>query len=535
VDAWRHALNLYEAAKDQSKTAQAHLSLAEELTQSAPGSADEIRRHLEAAASLYEKLHDDVNQSRALTSLGVFYAGKGDEAHARQHFDAALALARKAKSANQEGLILWQIANAWREAGEHEKALDNYRKSAEVYQRAGNTAQEASQVIQQAWALSSLHRTEPAMETSLAALALADRSGAWLPRYWVRRQLAPFLEGRGDYEGAILRLREARDIAIASDQALGSASASQRLADLLATIGEREQALDSINLALPVFRRLRDTTEEVFALSSLMSIYGERESNLKDFDKALEYYQAARKIVESKDPARLPSLNLEAVEIYLQQGRFKEASELATEAAAYYRNKKDEEGEANALLSLAESQRHQNELPAADTTLARARPLVEHAGDLYLTGRYHYGLANLRRAQKRLHDAIYEYDQVIAIIESVKTAGTSGLNRNVSGAYGYIYDELVDTWRQIAGESPQEQSTAAAAAFRYAELDKARVFTRSWGLSLVAALGHRIPPALQERERALRARQSALIEELAQARAKQGSRKPSQIEADLRG
>src|SRR5258708_2016233 len=535
AEAWRQAILLLEAGQDFKGIAQAHLSLAETLTSANPADSAEIRIHLEAALVLYEKLDDAEDQARTCALLGAWFTGRGEQAAARRHFETALDLSRRAKAPGLEALIFAQTGMAWRNEGSHEKALENFRKSAEIYHRIDDQAQEAFQIYNQSWELDSLRRPQSAFETSLRARALADLCGASLPRYWVRRQLAGFYEARGDFKNALDALVEARDIGIAAGEPLNTASASLRLASVLATVGNGEQALDAINLALPVFRKFKDTANEISALNSLMLIYGARESEFKDFDKALRYYQAARELTQKNDPGRMASLDLDAVEIYWQQKRFQEASALARQALDHYQRAKNETGQANALLSLAEIRRMQNDLASADAALLRAEPLIKRVDDFYFTGRFHYIMAGLRKKQGRLKEAAQEYERVISLLEQVKSGSDSGLRRKTSDTYGYIYDELADTWRLIGDQeqSQPEKLAAAAHAFRYAELNKSRVFTASWGRTFVDALNRRLPAKLQERERELLGRHSLLQSELAETMSGQGLRKPKPVQNDL--
>jgi hypothetical protein len=45
-------------------------------------------------------------------------------------------------------------------------------------------------------------------------------------------------------------------------------------------------------LLFPHLRQFNDTDDEAVAYAELTDIYGERESEIKDFDKALDYYEA---------------------------------------------------------------------------------------------------------------------------------------------------------------------------------------------------------------------------------------------------
>ena len=60
-------------------------------------------------------------------------------------------------------------------------------------------------------------------------------------------------------------------------------------------------ALNAINGSLPIFRKFKDRDSEILAYSDLMGIYGARESDVKDLDKAVQYYESADRMVDGTD------------------------------------------------------------------------------------------------------------------------------------------------------------------------------------------------------------------------------------------
>jgi CHAT domain-containing protein len=362
---------------------------------------------------------------------------------------------------------------------------------------------------------------------------VADTSGSWIARYWTRRALAAGYENRGEFEKALAILREARTISDSAHQQLNSAQASLALAEGSIDVGGWEDARDAINLSLPIFRQFNDKDSEISAYSDLMEIYGARESGLKDFDKALENYEAAYRMVRTNDPGRAAALALGVEEIYWQQKRFKEAIAKVNEALDYYVRTKDDWDEGNALITLAEAQRSDGDLHAAFTSLARAEPLVKRIHNFYMTGRLYYGQANLLKAQGQLKSAIEQYQHVIALLEQIKSDSALDIQRKASENYGFIYGELVDTYYLLSSEDVPNKLTDADNALRYSELNKSRIFTNSWGRTFIDVLKLQLPTELQQREQALSARHDALQSELAQSMSGQGSRTEKEIRAEL--
>jgi CHAT domain-containing protein len=363
---------------------------------------------------------------------------------------------------------------------------------------------------------------------------VADTSGSWIARYWTRRALAAGYENRGEFENALAILREAGTISDSAHQQLNSAQASLALAEAFIDVGGWEDARDAINLSLPIFRQFNDKDSEISAYSDLMEIYGARESGLKDFDKALENYEAAYRMVRANDPGRAAALALGVEEIYWQQRRFKEAIAKVNEALDYYVRTKDDWDEGNALITLAEAQRSDGDLHAASTSLARAEPLVKRIHNFYMTGRLYYGQANFLKAQGQLKSAIEQYQRVIALLEQIKSDSALDIRRKASENYGFIYGELVDTYYLLSSEDAPNKLADAENALQYSELNKSRIFTNSWGRTFIDVLGMQLPADLRQREEALSTRHHALQSELAQSVSGQGQKTEKDIREELR-
>jgi tetratricopeptide (TPR) repeat protein len=243
-----------------------------------------------------------------------------------------------------------------------------------------------------------------------------------------------FAGDQGQYQDSVTALREAKLISEDAHQPLSGAWAALDLAAGLETIGGWQEASEQINSAIPILKQFKDTDGEAAAYIELMAIYGARESELQDLPKALEFYQMAYEVVAKTRPDRAATLNLDLTEIYWDQGRFKDAIAKASEALEYYRNTKNDLGEASALISLAEVQRSDGDLAAAAKSLQLAEPLANRLKNFYTLGRFYYGRAGLYRAQGKLNDAIQEYERVIKMLEQFKSGSDPDNRQHVAEA-----------------------------------------------------------------------------------------------------
>jgi tetratricopeptide (TPR) repeat protein len=351
ADAWRKAIKLYEAQKNLSGAADAHLAFANLLTSLAGADPDELRVNLEAADQLYRQLGSSVGRVNAEGSLGAYYAAHKNEAKSHEYFESALRVARDAKKKTLEAHVLSQIGQAYLNSDDLSQAIEYYRKSAELFEQENDPGDEAFQLKNVATALFASHQPEDALETILRAKAVADTSDSWAARYWARRALADLYGNRGQYQSGLITLQEAKQISDAANQPLSSAWAALALAVGLETVGSWQEGLEQVESAIPVLQQFKDTDDEYVAYAELSAIYGARESELKNLDKALEFYQMAHQLLVKTHPERAAELDLDLVEIYWQMGRFKDAISKANEALDYYKQLKDEADEGGALIS----------------------------------------------------------------------------------------------------------------------------------------------------------------------------------------
>ena len=531
ADAWKKALDLYEALKDMDGAASAHLALAT-LPNVAPDAEDK-RIHLEAADKIYRQLGSTEGRVKVEATLGVCEAARKDESQSRRYFENALSISRQAKRGDLEAFVLSQTGQAYQSSGDLSRAIGYFRQSADLYRNQKDSVNEALQLMNAAYALDGSDEPDQALSTVMRAQIVADKSNSWAPRYWVRRAMATIYTNQGRFQDAVNALREAKQISDDVNQPLASAWVALGLAANLETIGNWEEASQQINSALPVLQQFEDTDDEATAYVELMAIYGARESELKDLSKALEYYQLAYQLVVKTHPGRAAELDLDLTEIYWEQGQFKDAIAKASEALGYYQKTKNEVDEAGALISLAEAQRSGGDLKVAADSLQQAEPLVKRAKNFYTLGRFYYGQAGLYRAQQRLNEAIAQYEKVIAMLEQFKS-GSSAENRSkVAEHYDFVYDELIETYYALGQSDKQHEESAADRAFEYAELNKARAFANSWGHAFVDGLRHQVPAPMQEKESDIANKRATLESELQEAMLGTGNHSVKQVEESL--
>lgn len=521
IAAWKEAQTLYEKAGDRTAVARSNLEIARLLEPKSRGEFPEKLSHLEAALSLYQGTSDLIGQSDTNLEIGKFYASADDRGKAAKYLEASVSLARQVGKDAVTAPALSQAGDAYKTLDDLPRSLLLHTEAAELYRKLKDPAAESSELQSVAWLLDDLKRTDEALENAQKAKQLADSSTSWRAQYSSRLELALLYGRRGDYDDpirSIQLLKEAQRISDAAGEGKASAWIGLTLTWDLAMVGEWEEALSQVTAALKTCESLGDSMGSFRAFSQLMMIYGDRRSDIKDFDKALQAYEAARKIAQADPSNDISSLSDSLAEIYSQTGRLDDAIKSAQEYVAYSKKEKDEENEAHALMTLAEAQRGKGDLRAAAQALSKAEPLARKHPNVYTVGRLAYAQAGQARAEGRYREAVVIYEEVISRIEGLKSAASKEQQGKIAETYGFVYDELVETLYLLWMQGRDEESLLyAQKALQYSEANKAREFADSWGRIFVRELRKRLPAELQDRERSVVAKRNRAKAELEQA------------------
>jgi CHAT domain-containing protein len=532
VAAWTNVIRICESKGNIRGAAEAHEALGNLFLQGTGASAEQGPLQLRTADDQYRTIGSNEGRISVEGTLGEYYGARRNPKESRQYFEGALKLAREIKRKDLEANVLQHAGLAYERSGDSALAIQYYTQSASLDQDEKDIADQAVQLKNVANVLITMHKSEDAMATILRAKALADQSGSWFARYWVRRVLAELDVDKGDYQEALIALQQAKQISADANQPLRSAWAALASAADLETVGNWQEASDQVTAVLPVFVQFKDVDDEAAAYGELMAIYSARESDLRDLPQALAFYDKAYQLVLKRHPDKAAVLNLDLTEIYWNQGRFKDAILKANEALVFYKTLNDDLGEASALISLAEAQRSNGDLSLASGSLQLAEPLVMRAKNFYTFGRFYYVRAGLYRAQGRFDDAVSEYERVIGMLEEMKSSSSDPEERrHVANSYEFIYDELIETYYALAQSDGKRAGAAADKALEYAELNKARVFANLWGRAFADGLRRELPISLREREESVANDRRTLQSDLQQAMMKVSGTSMKEIEA----
>jgi len=488
--------------------------------------------YLDKALVLARGLHDDKEQAQIHLDLGFAYQAEGQNENARRSFTTADQLSEKASGWDVAARSVWGLA----EIAEKQQEADAevfYARAAALFSKAGILDAESQVLVKRATILRGSGRTEEAFSLLLNARDVAEQSKSNTASFNAYSAVGQAYEAAGQYANALLAFTAAYDKATAEKNVSLQAYADLAIAGICQLVGEWAPALQHATSALNDFKSLNDEKGELFAYSSLLAVYTERSSELKDFQKASSLYREASSLKAFQSESI--SVSVQLLEMYIQTKQYKEAIETATLLLSQCKVVKDNVCVAHAHLTLAEAHSGKGEYKAAEKDLEDSGPLVQAAHDYYLSGRFLYVRARLERNVAHLEAAVNDYSDVIQMIGTLQGGSDVQESSAISENYSFIFDELISTLYQQSTGQPSSNVNYAALALRTAEADKGQVFNKVWGARFSDAIRRRLSPGVREKESELQFRKSKLTAELRDvlAAGSRTSRPAEQIRSDL--
>jgi len=482
---------------NKKATASAYVRVAGALGADQSPKGHELQfKYLTSAQNIYHDMGERAQECRVLVALGNYYIMIRQIDTGFQDLEKAMHLAQESGDKEAAAYALWDTGNAYQAQGEFSKAREFHRRAADAYHQLKNIGLETLSLQNLGRDYLSLGDTDE----SLAALLEAKKIGAEAPaltQYFVLLALGELYRQEGDFERALATAEEAVELTTKAGDLEHCAYSHLSIGALDGTLGSWDEARSETQTALELFQRIGNREGEADSWAQLMEIYSARESSLKDFDKALEFYEKAKSLGYGD------RLQFDLQEIYIQTGKYEEAVRAANEGMTACLKDRDDDCRAHGLLSLSEAMRLGGDVKAARAALDQARPLALKSQDLYLHGRLMYGEAHQLVAEHKLDKGLAEYRKLIALIEGVKGRLSPKAQKSASETYGYIYDELVALLYRMTEAGGRAEPNLASEALEYAESNKARQFAESWGRTFIERMRRSLPTGIRETERTL--------------------------------
>jgi predicted ATPase len=198
----------------------------------ARGDLARARALLDESAARFEDAGDEPGRAAVLVRRAYFELAEGTLPAARAHLEEALELRRRLSDRRGLGLVLSGLGLIDTTAGDYRSAELHLAEARDIFRRAGDRWGLAStlwRTADLAFARGSLDDAEAALNEARSVLGVTQRER------WIANTLAGLAEVatlRGDLEQASVLLADARERYAARDDALGVASAEERLRSL---------------------------------------------------------------------------------------------------------------------------------------------------------------------------------------------------------------------------------------------------------------------------------------------------------------
>ena len=532
IEEFRRAILLYERKGDANAAANTYTRMAFLL-----GAADSTEYRnvqldsLKSAEALYHEAKNLDSEASTKLNIGSYYVSSGDSKSALSYFQAADLLAQQAHDTALPARTAWMLGNAYNTLRDYRAASQFHRRAATAFRQMGNRENEAWNLMDLCQDIDADQDYDNAFKTCRDAEEVADPFSQI--QYGVQKTLGDIYYQQGELEKALSAAEKAARLASDAGYQQESANAYLQAAGLYEVLGQWEDAATAVDKALTIFKSTHNKNGEAFADAELAEVYGDRNSSIKDYDKAMAYDSAATEL----DPDKF----IFDEELYLGMGNFSKAilaSQAGIKACATVAAKAAKaECQGGWLISLSEAERKSGDVRASGLSLKEASSLAANSKDVYLQGRLLYGKAGQARAEGHLGEAFQSFKELISLVETVKGAGDLKQQRSVSETYGFIYDEMVSAlYEMSAGKSEIEKARLASLGLEYAETNKARQFSQSWGRTFSTELRRILPVDVQEKERSLVAKRDQLRMQLSTSPSEaQGNRvsDSQQLKSDL--
>jgi CHAT domain-containing protein len=502
------AVKRFLSSGDKKAAAGAYVRMSVVLNSDNSREARDLQIHyLNEGRKIYHDISAPGDEARTLTAIGEYYLNLSEPDKAIPNFTNAYELAPAVGGIGIRAESAAGLGNAY-------QAQKDFRKASEFHKKAVDDYAESKGTLQQVIALESLSEDYVALhqlDDALASLLEAKKMASAIPvpnQYFLAYFLSEFYRKQGQFEKALVLLREA----IATTRAGGDLEhcgyAHLATAELDELIGSWEDALNESESALKLFQDLGDKKGQAASWADLTGVYSDRNSSVKDFDKARKCYAQAHDLGYGE------TLQLDLAELYLQTGNYAEILRIANESLQICTKNGNTACQAHALISVSEANRLSGNTKVGRTALNQAEPFAKRSEDVYLRGRFLYAQARQLTSENRLNEALATYKELIRLIETVKGGLDARDQRSIAENYGYIYDELVALLYSLSQKDSSQGQEFAAEALEYAEINKAKQFVQAWGRTFVDGMRRSLSASTQETERSLLARRDRILAEL---------------------
>ncbi len=264
--------------------------------------------HATRAYDLAKSLKNPKIEAEALNAIGKFYIIHYNEVKALEYFFQALSLSQEIKNAELMGTIQRNIGQAYYWLDSLEKSNYYARKTLELSREINNRLLEADALIDLGMFAQREGKTDSALVFMNTALKIGYEENAMLEVALAYARIGRLYFDIGDFQNSIKSHQKEIEIKESFNDLSGLAIAYGNLGRIHRTIGNYQLALEQYQKSLSTFEKLNNTPYIADISSEIGLVYENLsrstlavKDNEINFNKALEFHQAALKIYQEED------------------------------------------------------------------------------------------------------------------------------------------------------------------------------------------------------------------------------------------
>ncbi|MBD2205124.1 CHAT domain-containing protein [Calothrix sp. FACHB-1219] len=345
------------------------------------GTAESLRQAREKwqeALILWRKAGDKAWEALTLVSIGKVYDDLGEKHKALEYYNNVLPLIRAVGDRGGEATTLNNIGKVYADLGENQKALESYNNALPLRRAVGDRGGEATTLNNIGGVYADLGEKHKALEFYNNALllwqAVGDRGG----EATALNNIGQVYTALGENQKALEFYNNALPLKRVVGDRGGEATTLNNIGGVYDALGENQKALEFYNNALPVYRAVGNRGGEATTLNNIGGVY----SNLGENQKALESYNNALPLRRAVGDRGGEATTLNDIgRVYSALGEKQKALEFYNNALPLFRAVGNRGGEATTLNNIGRVYSVLGENQKALEYFNNALPLYRAVGD----------------------------------------------------------------------------------------------------------------------------------------------------------
>ncbi len=258
------------------------------------GQPDRAMSEISEAMTLYQAMGDKAGEGLALTALGLSYSLKTQHEEAIKRHREAIRIFQPIGDRHSEGIAYNAIGQAFERLGDYTSARENYQNAFRLFEKSGAIDLKVSALYKLGTSYLLDRKYDQALGYFERTLALSRIAKKLRYEALVLEGIAVVYDAQGRSEEALKQYRAIQQFYQRTGDVSGQAVALNIYGNFLLRLGQKQQALDLFQRALPLSLRIGDTGMWLTTLHNISRAH----LSLGSFETALSVINDSIKTIE---------------------------------------------------------------------------------------------------------------------------------------------------------------------------------------------------------------------------------------------